>query len=164
MRTKNKSSTGSVRRLSALLVLLLGLGVTSIAPAQQPGRDAPGLLALLDRFLAAVDDPAMHDRFWDDSLVYTSSSGARFGKAEILRGMTDEPPATAPQVRYRAEDAQVMSFGDVAVVAFRLVSETVASDPREAVIQEYYNTGTFRRVDGEWRAVAWQATRIPAGD
>jgi hypothetical protein len=27
---------------------------------------------------------------------------------------------------------------------------------------EYFNTGTFRKRDGEWRAVAWQATRIPS--
>jgi ketosteroid isomerase-like protein len=152
------------RRPWALWVLLLGLGLASVSPAQEPDGGAPGLLALLDRFLAAVDDPAMHDRFWDESLVYTSSSGARFGKAEILQGISDEATSTAPAVRYRAENAQVMNFGDVAVVVFRLVSETVGPEPQAVEIQEFYNTGTFRRIDDEWRAVAWQATRIPAPD
>jgi hypothetical protein len=25
----------------------------------------------------------------------------------------------------------------------------------------YWNTGTFVKRDGEWRVVAWQATKIP---
>ena len=40
-----------------------------------------------------------------------------------------------------------------AVVAFRLVSEP----------QQYFNTGTFVKRGGRWQAVAWQATKIPAG-
>jgi hypothetical protein len=30
------------------------------------------------------------------------------------------------------------------------------------VVSQYFNTGTFLKREGEWRAVAWQATRIPA--
>jgi hypothetical protein len=26
---------------------------------------------------------------------------------------------------------------------------------------EFLNTGTFLKRDGEWRAIAWQATRVP---
>ncbi len=103
----------------------------------------------------------MHQRFWDDALIYTSSSGTRFGKADILEGMQGSAPAEAPAVRYRAEDTQVMDFGDVAVVAFRLVGETAGTETSPAEVSEYFNTGTFRRTDGEWRAIAWQATRIP---
>jgi hypothetical protein len=29
---------------------------------------------------------------------------------------------------------------------------------------QYFNTGTFLKRDGEWRALAWQATVIPAVD
>lgn len=143
------------------LVLLLALAASQPLPAQDRQADASPLLMLLDQFLAAADDPAMHERFWDDSLVYTSSSGARFGKADILAGMREETPAGEPEVRYRAEGAQVMGFGDTAVVTFRLVGESVATEVSAAEVNEYFNTGTFRRVDGQWRAVAWQATRIP---
>jgi ketosteroid isomerase-like protein len=146
---------------AVLLALLLGIATAPGASAQEPGGDVPELRALLDRFLAAADDPSMHRRFWDDALIYTSSSGARFGKTDILAGMQEPVQAAEPAVRYRAEDVRVMSFGDLAVVAFRLVGETAGTGETPAGISEYFNTGTFRRSDGEWRAVAWQATRIP---
>jgi ketosteroid isomerase-like protein len=138
------------------------LAAASSVLAQQPGQQVPELRALLDQFLAATDDPAMHQRFWDDALIYTSSSGARYGKAAILEGMQGGSPSETPEVRYRAEDTQVMHLGDVAVVAFRLVAETAGTKDAPAEVSEYFNTGTFRLADGEWRAVAWQATRIPA--
>ena len=143
------------------LALFLGLATASLSPAQEPAADEPELRALLHRFLAAADDPAMHRQFWDDALVYTSSSGARFGKAEILAGMQETGAAEGPEVRYRAEDVQVMNFGDLAVVTFRLVGETVGSETTPAGISEYFNTGTFRRSNGTGRAGAWQETRIP---
>ncbi len=136
-------------------------------------QDAPGnpdearLLALLDEFLAqaSLDDREMHERFWAEDLIYTSSSGARFGKAAILSGLDAEPaePDLAT-VRYWAEDQQVMVFGETAVVAFRLMAESRAEPGGEVETAQYFNTGTFRRRDDEWRAVAWQATRIPNGD
>ena len=150
-----------VHGLSRLFAILLFLTPASSALAEGTDADASELLALLDRFLAATDDPAMHQRFWGESLIYTSSSGTRFGKADILAGMQDSSPSETPEVRYRAEDAQVMNFGEVAVVAFRLVGETAGTGGGPAEVSEYFNTGTFQRIDGEWRAVAWQATRIP---
>jgi ketosteroid isomerase-like protein len=146
--------------LPTLLAALLSLVSATIAPAQAPHDDLPELRSLLDRFLAAADDPVMHQRFWDDALVYTSSSGARFGKADILAGM-QAAPAGEPSVRYRAEDVHVMNFGDLAVVAFRLVGETAGTEETPASVDEYFNTGTFRRTGDTWRAIAWQATRIP---
>jgi ketosteroid isomerase-like protein len=146
--------------LPLLLAALLGLVAAPLSWAQEPDPAMPELRSLLDRFLAAADDPAMHQRFWDDALVYTSSSGARFGKADILAGMQADATGE-PSVRYRAEDVQVMNFGDLAVVTFRLVGETAGSEDAPAQIDEYFNTGTFRRTDGAWQAVAWQATRIP---
>jgi hypothetical protein len=46
------------------------------------------------------------------------------------------------------------------VVTFRLVG---TPDDGSAALQ-YFNTGTFLKRDGEWRALAWQATVIPAVD
>lgn len=139
------------------------LAVPALAAAET-GDPASELRTLLDRFLGATDDIGMHERFWDESLIYTSSSGARFGKSDILAGLqessdgqgAEDAANDAPTVTYRAEAVQVMSFGETAVVAFRLIGESAEET------SEYFNTGTFRRVSGEWRAVAWQATRIPA--
>ena len=53
--------------------------------------------------------------------------------------------------------------GDTAVVAFRLVAVSTGDNDRRGE-QHYFNTGTFRRLGDGWRAVAWQATRIPGSE
>src|SRR6202162_2433829 len=64
----------------AILALALGLH------AQTP-PDAAELTKLLKDFLAGAsrNDAAMHDRFWADDLIYTSSAGRRMGKGDIMR-------------------------------------------------------------------------------
>jgi hypothetical protein len=115
---------------------------------------------MLHDFLANSATAASHDRFWADDLVYTSSTGTRFGKAEIMQSFVEADTADSdePTVAYRGEDVRVQLFGSTAVVTFRLVG-TPTDGSR---LTEYFNTGTFVKRDGEWRAVAWQATMIPA--
>jgi len=134
--------------------MLIGL----LAPA---AADTERLVALLHEFMAgaSVNDVGVHQRFWDDELVYTSSAGARFGKAEILASLAAATAASG--VVYTAEDVDVRlhGHGQVAVVTFRLVARY--PDERR---EDFYNTGVFRLRDGDWRAVTWQATRrAPAG-
>ena len=139
-------------QLAAGFVLLLGL----LAPA---AADTQRLVALLHEFMAgaSVNDLGVHQRFWDDELVYTSSAGARFGKAEILAGLQAGSDPAGPS--YAAEEIDVRLHGSIAVITFLLVARH-ADDRRE----HFYNTGVFRLRDGEWRAVTWQATRrAPAG-
>jgi hypothetical protein len=139
-----------------LLVLALAAG------AQARGAsDETELTALLNDFLAGASrgDRTMHDRFWSEDLIYTSSAGRRIGKADILRDLSAPRTTTAePQAKYFAEDIRIRLYGDAAVVAFRLVGTT----PEQ--VTRYWNTGTFVKRSGQWRAVAWQATRIPASD
>lgn len=156
--------------LTRTLLLLFCLLTPALATAD-PAAEEARLLSLLDEFLAgaSVSDASMHDRFWASDLIYTSSSGARYGKAEIMLGLTAGPDEEDPEKggealpapRYWAEEQQVMVMGDTAVVAFRLVGETPQEGGAAPVVQYYFNTGTFRLRDGEWQAVAWQATRIP---
>ena len=148
---------------SAALWWLLAL-IGSVVPGSLRADDGAGLQALLDEFLANVASVEMHERFWADDLVYTSSSGTRTTKSAILADMlaapepapgagSDESPA------YAAEDVDIRVYGDAAVVAFRLVAEPGVDG---AARTEYFNTGTFIERDGRWQAVAWQATRIPS--
>ena len=125
--------------------------------------DGPVLTALLHAFLAGAsqNDPVSHDRFWSERLVYTSSGGERFGKADIMAGLEaaeDEGAEDEAIAVYTAEDIRVQQFGDTAVVAFRLVAKTLTADSERT---EYFNTGTFLKEQGRWQAVAWQATKIP---
>jgi len=129
--------------------------------------DADDLTAMLHEFLAgaSVGDAAAHDKFWSEDLIYTSSSGTRTNKAEIMEGMRQADDAgdsddSGPSVIYSAEEVQVDIYGSTGVVAFKLVG--TAQDESAGDVSYYFNTGTFLKRDGVWRVVAWQATRIPA--
>lgn len=160
-------NTLSINRAGVLRALVLGaclcLQVGSVTWAQSSSEGPDEILvALLDEFLAGAssNDIAAHQRFWSDDLVYTSSTGARYGKADILGSMQDASAAEndEPAMVYGREALLVRVYDDVAVITFRLVG-TRQSEPPSTT--RYYNTGTFLLRDGEWRAIAWQATRIP---
>jgi hypothetical protein len=145
--------TQTITRLTLLFLIVPCLAMAS--------GDEEQLEAVLHEFMAgaSANDPAAHDRFWAEELVYTSSSGARFGKADIMSGFDEAEPG--PQTVYTAEEVRVQLYGELAVVTFRLVGTTQENPP---VVSRYYNTGTFLKRDDEWRAVAWQATKIPEAD
>ena len=143
----------AVFRLAALALVL----ISPVAGAS----DADDLKALVNDFLANVDDAATHDRFWAEDLIYSSSSGSRFGKAEIMQGFESASEAVAePEETYEAVNVQVNVYGDTAVVAFKLI----ATPTDGSAASEYHNTGTFVRRNGQWQVVAWQATKIPPAE
>lgn len=150
-----------VNNIIALLLLFFSYNYSFA----QPADDEISLRTLLDDFLAgaSVNDYEMHDRFWADDLIYTGSNGERISKSDIMSGLTiNSSNADENNLpRYHAEEVQINLYGETAVVAFRLVAE-VPLESSETGILNFYNTGTFLKKDGEWRAVAWQATRTEA--
>jgi ketosteroid isomerase-like protein len=82
----------------------------------------------------------------------------RTNKAEILADVRKGADPAEPPTAYSAEDVSVQQYGDTAIVAFRLVGKVGGDSPET---QNFLNTGTFLRRNGEWRAIAWQATRMP---
>jgi hypothetical protein len=153
-------------RMSRFLVTVAAALALASRPGALPARDAPALTRLLDEFLAGAsrNDAATHDRFWADELVYTGSSGRRVGKPDILKDVRSAPAPRPgdPATTYSAEDVRIRQYGDTAIVAFRLVGETVRNGRTD--VAHYLNTGTFLKRDGQWRVVAWQATRQPAAE
>lgn len=116
--------------------------------------------ALVEEFLSKVDDPAMHDRFWADDLIYTGSQGKVRSKADIMKSMNEgntpgvrDKKADEPKATFRAEDLHARAFGDTVVVNFRLVQH--AGDKTNY----FRNSGTFVNRNGKWQAVSWQATK-----
>ncbi|HUG52778.1 MAG TPA: nuclear transport factor 2 family protein [Vicinamibacteria bacterium] len=147
------------------LCLLIALTVPAAAGAEPPPPAAAELRALLDEFLAGASrsDAAVHARFWAEDLVYTASSGRRFGRAELLADVRSAPaPKPGQGTTYTSEDVLVRQYGDTAVVTFRLVATTNGEKGLETA--RYLNSGTFVRRDGRWQAVNWQATKVPAED
>ena len=160
-----------------IVILTLACSFTSVVAdetkqeAEPTGLDPvqAELTALLHYFLANSATEEAHDKFWADELVYTSSNGTRFGKADIMAGFaTDDAAETAaeeeagdsPSIVFTGEDVNVQVYGTTAVVTFRLVG---TPDDGSAPT-EYFNSGTFLNRQGSWRAVVWQATIIPSED
>lgn len=152
-----------MNRIALWPLAVLAMFAATDAFASEDDRQV--LEALLDDFLANVVSAEMHDRFWDEDLIYTSSDGTRFDKAAIMAsfGHGDDEVGDAegsgddPSPSYSAEEVRTNVYGNTAVVAFRLVA-----DPGDGTgIHAYFNTGTFVKRAGRWRAVAWQATAIP---
>jgi hypothetical protein len=146
-----------------LLVISLALIALTISTHAQTAKDGPELTRLLNEFLAgaSVNDAAVHDRFWADDLIYTRSAGVRTDKAEMMKNLRNAPPPKPddPKIVYTAEDIQIHQYGDMAVVAFRLVATTTKVGATE--VSNYLNTGTFLKRAGRWQAVAWQSTAVP---
>src|ERR1043165_7755781 len=99
--------------------------MASAALAQTTAPDAAELTKLLNDFLAGAsrNDPAAHERFWADDLIYTRSAGRRTNKAEIMHDVRSAPAPKPddPKSVYTAEDIRIQQYGDTAIVAFRLV-------------------------------------------
>ena len=148
-----------------LPILMFVLAFPFAAGAQSAAPAAGELTRLLNEFLdgASRNDIKAHERFWADDLIYTRSAGVRMGKAGILENARSGPTATAEEpTTFTSEDIRIQQYGDTAVVAFRLVGATGSGD--KAVVTQYLNTGTFVKRKGEWRAAAWQSTRMPEAE
>ena len=141
----------TVIRATILTSLIAVLSISTII-----AQDAKAeLRQLLDDFLygASVNDASMHDRFWADDLIYTSSAGDRYGKDRIMQGMDGAEIIDDPELIYSADDVVIRVFDDMAVITFTLVGESA----EESLY--FLNSGTFLKRDGEWRVINWQATR-----
>jgi len=130
----------------------------------QTAPDGAELTKLLNDFLAGAgrNDPAAHDRFWAEDLIYTRSAGVRTNKEEIMKGLRSAPARKEgdPITIFTAEEIRIQQYGNAAVVAFKLVSTTTKSDGSKTVGNNL-NTGTFIKRDGKWQIVAWQSTTAP---
>ena len=150
-----------INMMKKMILVLAGMLLAQSSLAS----DVEELTGLLHEFLANSASREAHERFWADDLVYSSSAGLRFGKADILEGLDTADDAaeaedTAPAMVYSGEEVDVRLYGDTAVVAFKLVGTPTNEGAGDDVLY-YYNTGTFVRRDGVWKVVAWQATKIP---
>ncbi len=142
------------------MFLTLILFVPAVLTAQNMSEEEV-LEEMLTEFLqgASVNDYEIHDQFWAEDLVYTGSGGDRITKDDILNDLGPEDEDALAE--YYAENVDIRIYGgDTAVVAFKLVANVPLENGRIDTLN-FYNTGTFIKRSGEWKAVAWQATQIP---
>src|ERR1700688_2856932 len=104
-----------MNRILSAAILTLALGLQA-----QTAPDGVELTELLKDFLAGAsrNDAAMHDRFWADDLIYTSSAGRRMGKADIMRDVSSSRPAkagVAAKYRNLSQAQRQMAGGELAI-------------------------------------------------
>ena len=152
-----------MRRIAwSVAVLALVVGGFQVHAAGKPSAAAEELKTLLHEFLAAAgrSDKAVFDRFFADDLIYTRSAGVTISKADIMKGLNEPAKPDDSKETYEADDITVHVYGDMAVVNFRLIQHI--NKGSDLGTNYFRNTGTFLKRNGEWQAVAWQATRVPA--
>lgn len=146
-------------RLFLLALISMGLfsfGSMAAVEAAHSDRDL-SVRSAVDHFLygASVNDKTIHGNFWADDLTYTSSSGIRFGRAQLMSGMQDAVRIPDDEVTswYSAENVELKWLDSTVIVNFTLVA-TAADGTR----QEYLNSGVLVERDGRWQAINWNAT------
>ena len=148
-------------RFARLYMILMMLSLLSARAIPAQANATQEVTALLHEFLDAAGggDRAVFDKFFAEDVIYTRATGAVISKADIMKSLSKPAPASKGKSSYSAEDITVHEYGDTAVVAFRLVGQTLHGEGK--VETSYYrNTGTFLRRNGRWQAVAWQATKV----
>ncbi len=149
-------STLLVRLVTVMVCVIVLDGARATPPSPSPSPQE-AIRALLLEFLARNDEPAEHDRFWADDLVYTGSSGRVATKPEIMKSVSS--PSSGPRDTYAAEDILVRLYGTTAALTFRLVRHTP-----EGKTELYRNSGTLLLRNGSWQVVTWQATRVASAE
>jgi hypothetical protein len=151
-----------VKRLArAAAAATLAAAVPAAAPGQQPVT-ADELREIGDRFDRAqlTADRATIEAMTAEDLVFVGSDGTRQDRAAFIGGWMD------PGVRFEpltVTDRYFLPLGpDAGVVGGDAVLRGTANG--RPFVSRIRFADTFRRIDGRWRAVHIQATRVPAMD
>ncbi|WP_162806784.1 nuclear transport factor 2 family protein [Sphingosinicella terrae] len=144
-----------MKALAALLIVL-----AAPAPAELVSTET--LREVADRFDGAqiAQDQATLEAMTAPDLVFVGSDGARQDRAGFIAGWMD------PQIRFEPvtiTDRYILPLGeDAGIVGGETVLRgTAGGRPFTSRIRF---ADTFRRIDGAWRAVHIQATRVPEAE
>lgn len=131
-----------------------------LSPQAQPAAES--LLQVADAFDRAqlAKDTAALERMVADDLIFIDGSGKRLDKRAFIQGWTAPGDTFDPIVLV---DRRLVPLGSD---AFLVSAETTLSGISDGkrFASAFRFTDTFRRVDGRWRAVHIQVTRLPAKD
>ncbi|RJF93534.1 nuclear transport factor 2 family protein [Sphingomonas cavernae] len=148
-----------MRRWAMAGLAALHLMAPTMVAADGLAANVAELRAFADRFDQAqiAGDGAALDRMVSDDLVFIAGSGQRLGKTDFIAGWTE------PGTRYEPvtlEDRVIMPLGSDAGIASAAVTIRGVSDGK-AFASRIRFADTFHRINGEWRAVHIQVTKLP---
>jgi ketosteroid isomerase-like protein len=146
------------------MILALGLlaGGPQAAPAAAPaGAEQAVQSAEAARVAALVgNDFTALDRILGDDLTYTHSSGQTDGKPQFIEALK------AGRTKYVSLDtlhSQVRVYGKTAVMTGRMDVRILTNGQPVPLIPLKFTSVWVQR-NGQWQFVAWQSTRVPAGE
>jgi ketosteroid isomerase-like protein len=149
----------AVATMCSLLLTMTGegAGLGSEQPAgvqgvEQQIRDLEG------RINAAVvsGDLRVFEQLLADDFTHTNQAGIFRTKAQWL---ANHKPGRSPYVAYDVDELKVRVYGDTAVVTARTTPR--GQDSRgKPITGQYRYLRVWAKREGEWRAVAFQGTRI----
>lgn len=145
-----------------LLAGLVLFSALTIRAAEAGAAAAPiAIRELLTDFLTHNSDPARHEIFWGDDVVYTSALGVVRTKPEIMATVSRASTAVAkqpatPAPTYTAEDISIRPYNGFAALTFRLVARSA-----DGTVETYRNSATLIFREKRWQVITWQATKVP---
>lgn len=153
-------------RLTKRKVLAMAIGSAMLAacsgePSASGDVSRETLRAIGDRFDKAQIEQNRDEleRLIADDFVFVGSGGVREGKREFIDGFIDPDLAFDP---IKIVDPVIVPLGpDAGIVGGNVVLSGTANGERFASRIRFADT--FRRIDGEWKAVHVQATKVPEG-
>lgn len=142
----------------------LALGLIVLGPCSQPvlaqsaSLEGTSLIEFADQFDQAQlqKDGRLLEQMIADDLVFITGSGKRQGKRDFIAGWTD------PADRYNPITLSDRVVTPLGLDAGMISAETVLSGTSrgKSFSTRFRFTDTFKRINGEWRAVHIQVTRI----
>lgn len=115
------------------------------------------LLELEERRRAAVaanDEAALNALFAED-YVHCHASAVVHNKSEMIRNVLQNPRTVDPRT------PKVVVYGDTGILVGEMINRTRKNGTEGVVPTRLYATQVACKLDGEWKFVAFQATRMP---
>lgn len=159
--------------MKALLIGTLAVTAALRVGAQTPRAGAPVLQHTLEQEFrellqerhgrSRADLTEFVARTTGDTLVLVGERGTlrRLSREQVLTNLPAIAVQMPPETEFTqaVEEVAVRSYGDIAIVHYRLESRMVFNG--EPVRKQRRCTEVFRRQDGAWQSVALQETVIP---
>jgi uncharacterized protein (TIGR02246 family) len=119
-------------------------GETEVAALEESRRAA----------LAAGDVEALSDLIADD-YIHVHATALIHDKAAMLNHVRKSPRTVAPRT------PKIRVYGDFAILTGEMVNIAPGSGGAEPSRTRLYATQVARKIDGKWKFISFQTTRIP---
>lgn len=143
-----------------LVPVIVLVACAATAARSSETTDAEQIIALQQTLVAAYiqRDASVLQRVLADDYIFTQDSGAVDTKVDVLRSFATGGDRTV--VSYVIRESRVKLYGDAAVLNYAYKSSETYKGRSEG--GDFRVTRVFIRMNGAWRIVAGQETRIAA--